>query len=56
MHAPAGANPLVVLAASAPLSFLFTPVLLGSVVIVIVAVAWFINNARNRASYPKYWL
>lgn len=54
LHAPAGANPLVVLAAGARLSFLFTPVLLGS--IVIVAVAWVINNARNRASYPKYWL
>ncbi|MBD9482051.1 HPP family protein [Pseudomonas sp. PDM14] len=54
LHAPAGANPLVVLAAGAPLSFLFTPVLLGS--IVIVAVAWCINNARHRASYPKYWL
>lgn len=54
LHAPAGANPLVVLAAGAPLSFLVTPVLLGS--IVIVAVAWAINNARQKDSYPKYWL
>ncbi len=54
LHAPAGANPLVVLAAGAPLSFLVAPVLIGSILIVVVA--WLINNARNRASYPKYWL
>jgi len=54
LHAPAGANPLVVLAAGAPLSFLLTPVLAGSVVI--VAVAWCLNNARRRGSYPCYWI
>ncbi|WP_065761404.1 HPP family protein [Pseudomonas defluvii] len=54
LHAPAGGNPLVVLAAGAPFSFLLTPVLAGS--IVIVAVAWCLNNARCRSSYPKYWL
>jgi len=54
LHAPAGANPLVVLAAGAPLSFLLTPVLAGSVVI--VAVAWCLNNARRRGSYPSYWI
>lgn len=54
LHAPAGANPLVVLAASAPVNFLVTPVLTGS--IVIVAVAWCVNNARSRGSYPKYWV
>lgn len=54
LHAPAGANPLVVLAASAPVSFLVTPVLTGS--IVIVAVACCLNNIRSRGSYPKYWV
>lgn len=54
LHAPAGANPLVVLAISAPVSFLVTPVVAGS--IVVVAVAWCLNNARSRNSYPKYWL
>ena len=54
LHAPAGANPLIVLAASAPVSFLVTPVLAGS--LVIVAVAWCLNNVRSRGSYPKYWL
>ena len=53
LHAPAGANPLVVLAASAPASFLVTPVLTGSIVIVVVA--WCMNNIRSRGSYPKYW-
>lgn len=54
VHAPAGANPLVVLAAQPGLQFLLTPVLLGSLVIVLVALA--VNNLRSRASYPKYWL
>jgi CBS-domain-containing membrane protein len=54
VHAPAGANPLIVLSAHPSLQFLITPVLLGSVVIVLVALA--VNNLRQRASYPKYWL
>lgn len=53
LHAPAGANPLVVIASHAPLSFVVTPVLAGS--LVIVAVAWCLNNARQTNSYPKYW-
>lgn len=54
LHAPAGANPLVVLAAGASVDFLLTPVLTGS--LVIVAVAWCVNNARSRGSYPRYWV
>ncbi|MGH8379885.1 HPP family protein [Pseudomonas sp.] len=53
LHAPAGANPLVVIASHAPLSFVVAPVLAGS--LVIVAVAWCLNNARQANSYPKYW-
>ena len=53
LHAPAGANPIVVLMTGAPLSFLLTPVLAGSIVIVVVA--WCLNNTRHRGSYPKYW-
>ncbi|MHC6223522.1 HPP family protein [Pseudomonas sp. X10] len=53
LHAPAGANPLVVIASHAPLSFVITPVLAGS--LVIVAVAWCLNNVRQPNSYPKYW-
>ncbi len=55
LHAPAGGNPLVVLAASTtPMQLLLTPVLTGSVVI--VAVAWCLNNTRRKGSYPQYWI
>ena len=54
VHAPAGANPLVVMAVQPGWGFLLTPVLAGS--LVIVAVAWGVNNARARGSYPRYWL
>ncbi|MNT49917.1 HPP family protein [compost metagenome] len=54
LHAPAGANPLVVIASGASFGFLLTPVLAGS--LVVVAVAWCVNNARSRGSYPKYWV
>ena len=53
VHAPAGADPLVVLASHAGLDFLLTPVLAGSVTIVLVALL--MNNARQRGSYPRYW-
>lgn len=53
VHAPAGANPLVVLATAPSLGFLVAPVLAGS--IVIVACAWLVNNARARGTYPHYW-
>lgn len=53
VHAPAGADPLVVLASHAGADFLLTPVLAGSVLIVLVALA--VNNLRQRGSYPRYW-
>lgn len=54
VHAPAGANPLVVMATHPGFGFLLTPVLCGA--LVIVGVAWGINNLRSRGSYPRYWL
>ncbi|WP_321349377.1 HPP family protein [Halopseudomonas oceani] len=54
VHAPAGADPLVVIMAHAPLSYLVSPVLVGSLVIVLTA--WAVNNLRSPRSYPKYWL
>lgn len=54
VHAPAGANPLVVMAAHPPAHFLITPVLLGALVVVICALM--VNNLRQRGSYPRYWL
>lgn len=54
LHAPAGADPLVVIAAHTSIGYLVSPVLLGSLVIVLIA--YFVNNARHTGSYPKYWL
>lgn len=54
VHAPAGADPLIVIVAHAPVSYLISPVLAGSLVIVLTA--WVINNARSTHSYPKYWI
>lgn len=54
VHAPAGANPLLVMATQPGPGFLASPVLAGA--LVIVAVAWGVNNARSRGSYPRYWI
>lgn len=53
VHAPAGANPLVVMQAHPGVEFLLTPTLLGA--LVIVAAAWLVNNRCARGSYPRYW-
>jgi len=54
VHAPAGADPLVVIMAHAPVSYLVAPVLAGSLVIVFSA--WCVNNLRTARSYPRYWI
>lgn len=54
VHAPAGANPLLVMATQPGFGFLLTPVLAGA--LVIVGVAWGVNNLRSRGSYPRYWI
>ena len=54
VHAPAGADPLIVITAHAPISYLISPVLAGSLVIVLIA--WIVNNLRTARSYPKYWI
>lgn len=53
VHPPAGANPMVVIASGAHADFLLTPVLAGSLTIVLVAML--VNNLRSRGSYPRYW-
>ncbi|PRY03132.1 HPP family protein [Pontibacter ummariensis] len=53
-HPPAGANPIVVILAKAKWSFLFSPVLSGALVLVVVALLF--NNASKARRYPKYWL
>lgn len=54
VHAPAGADPLVLMAGHAGIEALLTPVFSGSLAIVLVALA--VNNLRQRGSYPRYWL
>lgn len=54
VHAPAGADPLIVIAAHAPVSYLLSPVLAGSLVIVLTAFC--VNNLRIAKSYPRYWI
>jgi CBS-domain-containing membrane protein len=52
-HPPAGADPLVVLLAQPGWNFLATPVLLGA--IVVVSIALLFNNLRTGPGYPRYW-
>ena len=53
-HPPAGADPLVVMLGGYNWSYLITPVLIGSVVIVILAII--INNLRSNREYPTFWI
>ncbi|MEW4370156.1 HPP family protein [Paenibacillus kandeliae] len=53
-HPPAGANPIIVITSVSSWSFLFTPVLVGSVVIVCVALLY--NNLFKGKKYPSFWL
>lgn len=52
-HPPAGADPIVVILAGSGWSFLLTPVLAGSVVI--VAAALLLNNLDPTRRYPVFW-
>jgi CBS-domain-containing membrane protein len=56
LHAPAGADPLVVLALgpTVPWSFLITPVLAGATLLVVIALV--LNNIESGSKWPKYWL
>lgn len=53
MHAPAGGNPLLAMAAGASWDFMVTPVLSGALVIVVTA--FIVNNLRPGGRYPRYW-
>lgn len=53
-HPPAGADPLVVMLGSFSWSYLISPVLIGSIIIVIFALL--INNLRSNRSYPTFWI
>lgn len=53
-HPPAGADPIIVILGSYKWSYLITPVLIGSIVIVLLAVL--INNLRENREYPTFWI
>ncbi|WP_309122501.1 HPP family protein [Paenibacillus sp.] len=52
-HPPAGADPIVVIMEGSPWLFLLTPVLAGSLAIVLTALV--INNLDQRRKYPTFW-
>ncbi|WP_258960799.1 HPP family protein [Paenibacillus aquistagni] len=52
-HPPAGANPIVVIMSGSSWSFLLYPVLIGSLVIVLIALL--LNNLDEQRHYPKFW-
>lgn len=56
VHPPAGANPLVIILAgqgAVGFDYLFTPVLLGSVTLVVIAAL--VNNYGAAGRWPVYW-
>lgn len=53
-HPPAGADPLVVMMGDYNWSFLFLPVFVGSLFIVLLALL--INNLRSDRNYPTFWI
>ncbi len=54
LHAPAGADPLVVLmSGKVGWSFLFAPVFASAVILVLVAIV--VNNVGQNKQWPRYW-
>lgn len=53
-HPPAGADPLVVMLGTYSWSYLISPVLIGSIIIVMFALL--INNLRSNRNYPTFWI
>lgn len=54
LHPPGGAVALVGVMSEADIKFLFTPVLLGSIILLFCTLAF--NNLMPNRSYPRHWL
>jgi len=54
IHPPAAANPLIALFADVSLEYIFFPVMVGSVVIIILSII--INKYILKRKYPYKWL
>lgn len=52
-HPPAGANPIIIILGGYSWAYLISPVFLGAIVIVVVALV--VNNMREKRSYPTFW-
>ena len=50
-HPPAGGNPIIVIIGSVSLDYLITPVILGSIIIIIFAIV--VNRLILKKSYPS---
>jgi CBS-domain-containing membrane protein len=53
VHPPAGSNPVIVYLAQPGWEFLVFPTLIGSLVVIAVALVY--NNVTREGRYPKYW-
>lgn len=53
VHPPAGSNPLIVFLLGASWEYIVFPSLIGSVILVLVAL--FYNNLHSKRVYPEYW-
>ena len=51
-HPPAGGNPIIVIIGSVSFDYLFTPVITGSIIIIIFAII--INRLILKKSYPSF--
>lgn len=53
-HPPGGANVLIIMATQPDWNFLFTPTLVGALILILIALV--INNLGRDRRYPAYWL
>ena len=54
LHPPAAANPLIALFGDVSIDYIFSPVITGSLVIIIISVI--INKLILKRNYPTRWL
>ncbi|MBQ0138319.1 MAG: HPP family protein [Kurthia sp.] len=52
-HPPAGAHPIIFILGAYNWAYLFSPVLIEAVIIVLVALV--LNNLRSNRAYPVFW-
>jgi len=52
-HPPAGANPIIIIMGSVSLDYIISPIILGSIIILIFAII--LNRYILRKNYPSKW-